>query len=158
MKLRLALVLVVASLACTNQKLVPISDGAPPVVDDLIEMDAQFCTRPAEDVAFPVKLLLVVDASGSMQFTDQPGLRVNAVRQLVNTLRPQRNVLISTMGFGSNIYLEPQVASPTDPLFVPAEQWTEPDFLTLKDVTTDYQGTLNAIKTHLLLDMLRSDP
>ncbi len=156
-----ALGLVLASiigLGCTNQKLVPITNGEPPVVDDLLELDAQFCTRPAADVAFPVKLLLVVDTSGSMQFTDQPGLRVNAVRQLMNTLRPQQNVFVSTMGFGSNVYLEPQINNPDDPIFISAANWQEPSFLTLKDVTTDYQGALNAAKQLLLLDMLRADP
>lgn len=145
-------------VSCTNQKLVPVTDGVPPVVDDLVEIEAQFCTRPAEDVAFPVKLLLVVDTSGSMQFTDQPSLRVNAVRQLMSTLQTQTNVLVSTMGFGSNVYIEPQVLNPGDPLFVPASQWNEPAFLSLKDVSTDYHGAFSAIQTHLLRDMLQSDP
>jgi hypothetical protein len=144
--------------ACTNQKLVPVKEGDPPVVDDLVDIEAHFCTRPSEDVAFPVKLLLVVDGSGSMQFTDQPGLRVNAVRQLMNTLQAEQNVQVATMGFGSNVYLQPEVSSnPDDPLFIPASQWTEPDFLTLKDVMTDYQGAFSAIEQHLLRDMLKSD-
>lgn len=145
-------------VSCTNQKLVPVTSEVPAVVDDLLDIEARFCTRPAQDVAFPVKLLLVVDGSGSMQFTDQPSLRVNAVRQLMSTLQSQTNVLVSTMGFGSNVYLEPQVQNPADPLFVPAAQWNEPDFLTLKDVMTDYHGAFSAIQQHLLRDMLRSDP
>jgi hypothetical protein len=144
--------------SCSNQRLEPITSGPPPVVDDLLTVEARFCTRPAQDVTFPVKLLLVVDGSGSMQFTDQPGLRVNAVRQLMSTLQSQNNVLVSTMGFGSNVYLEPQVASPGDPLFVPAAQWNEPAFLTIKDVMTDYHGAFSAIQQHLLRDMLASDP
>lgn len=145
-------------LSCTNQKLVPVTEGVPPVVDDLIDIEAQFCTRPAEDVTFPVKLLLVVDTSGSMQFTDQPSLRVNAVRQLMSNLVTQTNVLVSTMGFGSNVYVEPAVLNPGDPLFVPAAAWNEPAFLQIKDVATDYHGAFAAIQTHLLRDMLQSDP
>jgi len=157
MKMRLALVsALLVTLSCTNQKLVPITGDKPVPVDDLLELDAQFCTRPAADVAFPVKLMLVVDTSGSMQFTDQPGLRVNAVRQLINSLRAQSNVFVSTMGFGSNVYLQPEIVGPTDPIFQPVSEWTEPPFISIKDVTTDYQGALDAAKQLMLLDMLRS--
>ena len=85
------------------------------MVDDLVEIEAEFCTRPVQNVKFPVKLLLVVDTSGSMQFTDQPGLRVNAVRQVISSLSTQSNVQVATLGFGSNAYLRP----------TPGERWTQ---------------------------------
>ena len=60
---------------CTDRKLVPVEQDLPENVDDLVDIEAEFCTRPVEDVVFPVKLLLVLDTSGSLQFTDQSGLR-----------------------------------------------------------------------------------
>ncbi|MBI1947083.1 MAG: VWA domain-containing protein [Deltaproteobacteria bacterium] len=159
---RVALLLplaLVASLACTNQKLVPVIEPEPDAVDDLLEIETHFCTRPSADIVFPVKLLLVVDTSGSMQFTDQPGLRVNAVRELMSALATQEDVLVSTMGFGSNIYLDPPVGDPTsDPMFIPAADWQEPPFLQIKDVATDYHGAWSAVQQHLLIDMLRTAP
>lgn len=147
------------ALSCTNQKLVPVVEPEPAAVDDLLEIETRFCTRPAADIKFPVKLLLVVDTSGSMQFTDQPGLRVNAVRELMNALATQEDVLVSTMGFGSNVYLDPPIGDPTsDPMFIPAADWQEPPFLQLKDVATDYHGAWSAVQQHLLIDMLRTAP
>lgn len=148
-------------LSCTTQKLIPVVADAPKDVDDLLEVDADFCTSPASDVSFPVKLLLVVDASGSMQFTDQPGLRVNAILQLVNSLQAQKEIFVSTMAFGSNVYQDPPIpngngSGGATQIFQPIANWTEPSFLTLKDVTTDYQGTLEAVKQTLLQDMLNT--
>ena len=50
--------------ACTDRQLVPVEGEQPKVVDDLIDIDAEFCTRPVADVTFPVKLILVVDTHG----------------------------------------------------------------------------------------------
>lgn len=156
--LRSALLLPLA-LSCSNQKLVPVVEPEPAAVDDLLEIETRFCTRPSADIKFPVKLLIVVDTSGSMQFTDQPGLRVNAVRELMNALSTQEDVLVSTMGFGSNVYLDPPIGDPTsDPMFIPAADWQEPPFLQLKDVATDYHGAWSAVQQHLLIDMLRTSP
>ena len=143
--------------ACSDKKLVPANFEAPKVVDDLVDIEADFCTRPVEDVVFPVKLLLVLDTSGSLQFTDQAGLRRVAVRQLMSNLATQNDLLVATLGFGSNINVDPPVA-PNTPLFVPASQWVEPNFLSLADVQTNYHGSLAAVKAHILNDLLTSDP
>ena len=153
-----AFVLLLAALAaCTEKKLVPVEAGAPVVVDDLVDIEANFCTRPVENVVFPVKLLLVLDTSGSLQFTDQAGLRRVAVRQLMSNLATQNDLLVSTIGFGSNINVDPPVG-PGTPLFIPASQWVEPNFLGLADVQTNYHGALAAAKAHILNDLLTSDP
>lgn len=147
--------LVVAS--CTDRQLVPVELEEPTVVDDLVDIEASFCTRPVQDVTFPVKLLLVLDTSGSLQFTDQAGLRRVAVRQLMSSLATQNDLLVTTIGFGSNVNTDPPVA-PGTPLYVPASQWVEPPFVGLADVQTNYHGSLAAVKSHLLNDLLTSDP
>jgi hypothetical protein len=144
-------------VACSERKLVPVNAEAPQVVDDLVDVEANFCTRPVEDVTFPVKLLLVLDTSGSLQFTDQSGLRRVAVRRLMSQLSTENDLSVATFGFGSNINVYPDVA-PGTPLFVPASQWSEPNFLQLADVQTNYFGSLAAVKSHILKDLLTSDP
>jgi hypothetical protein len=156
-------VFVVAALvdvvgACGERKLVPVEIEQPDVVDDLVDIEAEFCTRPVEDVTFPVKLLLVMDTSASLQFTDQAGLRRPAVQQLMSSLATQNDLQVATLGFGSNINVDPPIGGSDDALFVPASQWQEPAFLGLADVQTNYHGALSAVKTHILLDLLQSDP
>jgi len=150
----LSLTLVVA---CSDRRLVPIEDATLNNVDDLVDVEAEFCTRQTEEVAFPVKILLVLDGSGSLQFTDQSGLRRAAVRDLMSSLARQPDVYVATMGFGSNIYLDPQI-TPGAPTFIPASDWVEPAFLSLADIQTNYHGALSAVRSHLLMDLLASDP
>lgn len=149
--------LVLTALGCTDRQLVPVEGEQPRIVDDLVDVDAEFCTRPVADVTFPVKLLLVLDTSGSLQFTDQSGLRRVAVRQLMSNLATQNDLLVATIGFGSNVNTDPPVA-PGAPLYVPASQWVEPPFVGLADVQTNYHSALDAVKAHLLNDLLTSDP
>jgi hypothetical protein len=146
-----------AFVACTDRQLVAVDGEAPPVVDDQVDIEASFCTRPVNDVIFPVKLLLVLDTSGSLQFTDQSGIRRVAIRRLMNSLATQNDVLVATIGFGSNVNTDPPVA-PGSPLYVPASQWTEPPFFDIADVQTNYQGALSALRSHLTNDLLTSDP
>lgn len=152
-----ALVCAIAFAACSDRKLVAVEDARLQTYDDRVQLDVEFCTRPAEDTVFPVKVLLVLDGSGSLQFTDQSGLRRVAVRDLMSALATQQNVYVSTMVFGSNLYVDPAVTG-SDPAFIPARDWVEPAFLNTADVQTNYQGALGAVYSHLLYDMLRSDP
>lgn len=144
-------------VACTDRKLVPVEQELPENVDDIVDIEAEFCTRPVEDVTFPVKLLLVLDTSGSLQFTDQSGLRRTAIRELMSNLSTQNDLQVATIGFGSNVNVDPPI-SPGAPLFIPASQWVEPPFVGLADVQTNYDGALQAVKTHILRDLLASDP
>jgi len=47
----------------------PALDGGPALDDELI-VSGEVCTSTAEDLLFPVKVVLVVDSSGSMMFSD----------------------------------------------------------------------------------------
>jgi hypothetical protein len=157
MTISLAACVGLSIVGCTNPKLVPYLEDEPTVVDDLIDVTAEFCTRPVENVVFPVKLLLVMDTSGSLQFTDQRGLRVDAVNQLMNSLSRQQDLYVATLGFGSGVNVDPPI-SPGSPLFIPAASWLAPTFLDLKEIQTNYQGGLAAANAHILADMLASDP
>lgn len=160
-RLLLAAALLLLSVgACSERRLVPVENEDLRTYDDRLELEAEFCTRTAEEVVFPVKLLLVLDGSGSLQFTDQSGVRRAAVLDLLSSLSTQDNVYVSTLIFGSNIYTFPPVDSVNPTYFVPARELAAnpPPVLGIGDVQTNYHGGLSAIHTHLLMDMLQSDP
>jgi hypothetical protein len=48
-------------------------------VDNELAITGDFCTSPAANVEYPVKVMFIVDGSGSQQFSDQNRQRVVAV-------------------------------------------------------------------------------
>ncbi|MCA9671139.1 MAG: VWA domain-containing protein [Myxococcales bacterium] len=56
--------------ACSDAGLQPteVDDGE--VVDDKLEIRGEVCAKDDKETKFPVKIMFIVDASGSMQFTD----------------------------------------------------------------------------------------
>jgi hypothetical protein len=56
--------------ACSEAGIEPIDDSTNHLVDDKLEIKGQVCTSDPSEAVFPVKILLIVDCSGSMQFTD----------------------------------------------------------------------------------------
>lgn len=104
-----------------------------------------------------VKVIVALDTSGSMQFTDPDGQRRAAVRELIGQLAERENVRVATFAFGTQVFVEPPI-TPGEPLFVPAAEWLEPSFLGLADVQTDFQSVLETVQLHLLTDMLAADP
>lgn len=119
-------------------------------------VEAQGCDEHPE-LPSPVKVLLLVDISGSLQFTDAPGVRFTALRTFVDRLAAQ-GAQVSTMGFGASVFVAPAVTGPSDALFIPASEWEEPEFLTLADVQTDLQGALSVARMHLQADIARTEP
>ena len=51
--------------ACTDARLQPLIDDGVLYVDDKLAIEGQFCTSSADEVAFPVKLVIVIDQSAS---------------------------------------------------------------------------------------------
>ncbi len=56
--------------ACTDASLQPPDTKQNSVVDNLLRIEGEVCTSPPTEQVFPVKLMFIVDTSGSMQFTD----------------------------------------------------------------------------------------
>ena len=124
----------------------PEAPPLPPACDD----------QPAGEDSV-VKLIVALDASGSMQFTDQSGRRLAALRDLLSALSASENLLVATFGFGSTVNVDPPIA-PGSPLFLPVGAWVEPAFLGLADVQSDMQNLLESIRLHVAADMLATDP
>jgi hypothetical protein len=57
-------------LSCSEAGIQPIDESKNKLVDDLLTVNGEVCTTSPDDVTFPVKIMIIVDASGSMQFTD----------------------------------------------------------------------------------------
>ncbi|MCB9557200.1 MAG: VWA domain-containing protein [Deltaproteobacteria bacterium] len=62
--------IVTALAACSDAGLQPKNTTQRGEVDDLLRISGEVCTSAPRDQLFPVKIMFVVDTSGSMQFTD----------------------------------------------------------------------------------------
>ncbi|MBK6849233.1 MAG: VWA domain-containing protein [Proteobacteria bacterium] len=56
--------------ACSEAGLQPIDHKVASLVDDRLDIEGRVCTSPPNEQVFPVKIMFIVDSSGSMQFTD----------------------------------------------------------------------------------------
>jgi hypothetical protein len=117
--------LLAASLASCTDTLVepPIEEQTN--LDDRLTLTGRVCTAPANPNGFPVKVVLVIDQSGSMCVSDPPGsqegsgfcqqvavvvppgvtepARVRALRRLVDQFEDQPNVQLSIVPFETNV-------------------------------------------------------
>ncbi|SEU38042.1 cell-cell cohesion protein MtsD [Stigmatella erecta] len=112
-------------LSCTDTLVEPLAQEQSQL-DDRLTLTGRVCTAPANPSGFPVKVVLVIDQSGSMCVSDPPGsqeqtgfceqvggillppgvtepARVRALKRLVNQFRQQPNVQISIVPFETNV-------------------------------------------------------
>jgi len=75
------LAMVGAGQGCANPPLQRIPEGIPPLNDEL-ELEGTVCTQP-DNEPFPVKILFLVDVSGSMVVTDPQNVRSTAVTDVI---------------------------------------------------------------------------
>lgn len=148
------LLLVALSLtaSCSDAGLVKVPPPAPPTFDNLLSIKGQYCTEPAEEIVFPIKLLFLLDQSSSLQCTDQYLKRFDALNATINDLSANPNVYFGFVGFSARLELLPftndinQVQS-----FVSvAQNGAGP--------ATDYQGALATAIRMLEEDMVAVGP
>jgi hypothetical protein len=86
LNLRLALALaLVATAGCTDSNLYePIAHDRP-VLDRAVQIKGHFCTDAANSVVRPVKILVAMDTSQSMQVTDPNSTRGKALTDLIDS-------------------------------------------------------------------------
>jgi hypothetical protein len=159
----LCLVLV-ANTACTQALLEPVPPPTPPRADNKLTVEGRFCTTDPDDLAFPVKLLFVIDTSTSMDATDPEGTRVDALIEVIDAVSSQPGVEIGliTFGLGANPLTEhcddydarancrPGFAPPVRALSVVAGAGQAAG-------TTDFVLTLQSVVAFLADDMSNSD-
>jgi hypothetical protein len=154
------------SLSCTRADLQAIDDVDINIVDNLLEIRGEVCTDPPEATDFPIKILFIIDGSGSMQFVDNPTYRALAVEEAILRLRPNPSVSFAVIRFNeSDAVLTKPGADITsdDPFGVDLSGAFTRDSAILQqavqglrvaDSVTDYQGALATAYQILLQDML----
>ncbi len=144
-------VLILLALACSESSLEPIPPEPPKPLNQYLQISGKYCADPPEEKAFPIKILIVVDQSTSLQCTDSQNRRVRTLSNLVNRLSLQNNVEIGFVGFANWSRLQPFTANPQElQTFLDPAQGLGP--------ATDYQGALSSAIQLLEADMIKSGP
>jgi hypothetical protein len=173
---RMAAALVLAA-ACTDAQLGVPAPAALQALDDRLEIDGTYCTEPAGAAVFPVKIVFLIDLSGSMCYTDpasgacttdlctqgpnnpstnpSPPRRLVAVQTVLDKFKNNPAVSFSVVTFSSDIHVHPFDESPVNkPVFFTTDQTAlNLDELRNVDSVTDYQGALSRVKNLLSDDM-----
>ncbi|HEV8321586.1 MAG TPA: VWA domain-containing protein [Myxococcota bacterium] len=136
--------------ACSRADLQPAVPPPPPGVDNLLEVDGRVCTEIPDDVVFPLKILLIMDTSGSMQCTDDSMYRVMAAQELVDRFGGRAGVEMGIIRFNESIDAADFTPNPLgDTQFLGVL-----NRLTNADGPTSYQGALAYAYNMLLDDMV----
>lgn len=127
-------------------------------IDNKLAVQSSFCTVDPLTLAFPVKILFVVDTSQSMVRTDPTGRRVTAVNDVIDAFIGDPGVEFGIVQFSgaANILTNDEVTG--DPGFTRnlTDLQTAIVRLGLAEQPTDYEGALNAVFTVLTRDMEHS--
>ncbi len=147
--------------------------------DNKLIVNGRFCTTDPDELAFPVKLLFVIDSSSSMAATDPEGIRVRALIEVIDAVQGVPGVEVGVIGFGLGVTPhtercdEPGNAGPDGiedtvddvpragcrPGFSPPAQALGAAVETGAAAgTTDFVGTLSSVVAFLADDMSTSDP
>ena len=137
--------------ACTDAGFQEVAPPPLGTVDNLLRIEGRYCTEPPEDVAFPVKVLFVVDQSASLQCTDPENRRFRAIDGIVDRLRNNPHVSFAVIGFSS---WSRELGFTRDRGALDAAL----DPAGGLGPATDYQGSLATALRLLESDMLAGDP
>lgn len=170
-----ALGLCLLTTACSDAGLQPAERPGSALLDNLLRLSGNICVDDPEKTSYPVKILFVIDASGSMQFTD-PNKQVQvAVKQVIDRLKANPSVQFGIISFNGIVRVNsaeptPQGNNNYDHVtptnlgrnagFFPGTSLPQAalDGITIRDIVTDYQGALGAAYRLLELDMLAASP
>ena len=89
----------VLAMSCTRATLAPVPPPDQGRADNKLTVEGRFCTTDPDDIAFPVKLLFLIDTSASMNATDPEGVRVDALIDVINQVFDIPGVEIGIMPF-----------------------------------------------------------
>jgi hypothetical protein len=86
---------------CTDAGLQPLAAPEAKKFDNLLTIKGEYCVQPDTTVVFPVKVLLIIDQSASLQCTDAANRRFEALNGLVGSVLGNRSAQIGVIGFSS---------------------------------------------------------
>ncbi len=150
----LVLLFCIASVAvrCSDAGLQLIVNDEFEYIDNKLEVSGRFCSSPADNVSFPVKLLIVIDQSASLQCTDPGNNRLTALNAVGRKLDSMPNVEFGVVGFASWSRITKFSTNWADASKVLAPQSGQ------GGPATDYQGSLSVALRVLEQDMIDSGP
>ena len=146
------LTLVGVCLHCTDAGLKLTFDQEITYYDDKMDVEGEFCTSPSDELAFPVKLLIVIDQSASLQCTDPGNNRLTALNEAGSELDALPNVEFGVIGFASWSRITAFTTNWGDASAALAPQGGQ------GGPATDYQGALSVVLSVLEQDMIDSGP
>jgi hypothetical protein len=137
--------------ACANPPLQKVPEEVKPL-DDQLEIRGEVCATPPADAVFPVKILFLVDTSGSMIVTDPADVRVQAISSVIQKYEGLPGVEFGVLSFSSAIVNLTNGFTNSPNLAAISQTLSQADDL------TDTQGVLGAAYELLTTDMLNSTP
>ncbi len=142
------------SASCSDIRLEPPDvEDEPEVIAGELSLEGEFCTSPAADIEFPVKIMFIVDGSGSQQFTDQNRQRVVAVEQTINQLIRNPSTYFKIITFNASVSATPTVNSGDVYSNDLNELLPALNNLAEADTLTDYQGALSVAFSEIRRDV-----
>lgn len=140
-------------LACTRAGLQPSPPPPTDTFDDRLEVRAEFCAPPADEVDLPIKILFVMDRSSSLECTDASNRRSTALRNAIDELASAAGtrtspIFVARLGFSARTV----VSDAFTPITSSTSLEPEPDPRDLSS-GTDYQGALASALQFLERDM-----
>lgn len=137
--------------ACTESPLQPADPDPGDQVDNLLTIRGEYCAEPDAEVTFPVKVLIAIDQSNSLQCTDNRNRRFDALNSMIDDLRRSPSTEVGFLGFANWVRQQPftRDRAAYAPFLDPASGLGP---------ATDYQGTLATVLRMLEQDILDTDP
>lgn len=169
-----------AALACSDAYLQPKSTQLD-TVDDKLTLRGRVCASPPSSAGFPVKVMFIIDQSGSMCVSDPPGAqssggfcqaaaavppgvtqpaRVRALNRLLTTFQGSPNVKVGLITFETNAKKAFPSQQSTAVFGNPADPGLQTTINGLQfqlGKGTDYQGALAMAYTQIKSDIDATD-
>lgn len=155
-------IFLVGVYSCTKADLEVKNNIETPQVDDQLEIRGQVCAEPPDNANFPVKVMFIVDCSGSLQQTDEMDHRVEAIRQVVQRYANNSQVYFNIIKFNGRVAklttgLNQNTNCPKTNFVGLTGNETNifgPAGLLEADSMTDYEGGLGVAYQELMNDMM----
>lgn len=121
---------------------------------ETVSLKGNFCTKEVTSQTAPVKILFIVDTSGSMDDTDPAEVRVDGVLQTIDTYFPYENIYFAAEIFSSNVDENNGAVLITDGFTRDPEQLTE---TALAELGNDAGGTPTTAALAVAKDSILAD-
>jgi hypothetical protein len=154
---------VVVAAGCSDSGLLTVDPGETPPVDDRVALQGTYCLDAPEEQTFPLKVMFIIDSSGSMQFTDPNGGRQSALGDVLDAFVGSQGVYASLLRFNESTSVIPGggacPAGSSYGCFTNDLSWLQSQIgNVVSDSLTNYQGALAVAFQVIAEDAERAGP